>query len=299
MREKTVVDLSKMDGRQIAYISYYSSDSDTSQEDVSTLDSGTEDATDVPSSQQKNQKHKLKNGAKKLDTNKQKEKTTKENSPITKTSNGAATKSPLKNMNLQKTSEFKESNSKVECPVSQQATGSTVKENEILIKNSESPAKKGLSKEQEPQPSSSFIVQPGRRLKILRKAKVNKEEVCVKVLQPPIRRTSRRLSPPPKRTSVLVLEDRPLPQLPLDASDSDEQQGEEDDNAVYINTGIPGRTSTNDSGLGGSSSAPQDYANNTHIPLKPSKVSQKIQQLLLTLQVALSLDHLKLEAFKL
>lgn len=81
-----------------------------------------------------------------------------------------------------------------------------------------------------------------------------------------------------QRTSVLVLEDRLLPELPADApdlSDADDcienniciqKHTNFDDNttdnvidndAIYINT----RTSTNDSGLGGSSRAPQDYAN--------------------------------------
>lgn len=70
---------------------------------------------------------------------------------------------------------------------------------------------------------------------------------------------------------MLVLEDRPLPELPSDASDDDENFNLNNDNrlngdcedAIYINTRIslPGRTSTNDSGLGGSSTAPQDYAN--------------------------------------
>lgn len=75
---------------------------------------------------------------------------------------------------------------------------------------------------------------------------------------------------------MLVLEDRPLPELPSDASDDELNENNclnkqeshlnedcEDLDAVYINTRIllPGRTSTNDSGLGGSSTAPQDYAN--------------------------------------
>lgn len=83
--------------------------------------------------------------------------------------------------------------------------------------------------------------------------------------------STRRVSPSVKRTSVLVLEDRPLPELPPDASDSEEQPEDDDlsggqelsNDAVYINTRTPGpgRTSTNDSGIGGSSTAPQDYAN--------------------------------------
>uniref|UniRef100_A0A183BQX7 DMAP-interaction domain-containing protein n=1 Tax=Globodera pallida TaxID=36090 RepID=A0A183BQX7_GLOPA len=78
------------------------------------------------------------------------------------------------------------------------------------------------------------------------------------------------------RTSVLVLEDRPLPPLP---STTDDEEEDEVDNgtAVYVN-------STNDSGLGGSSNAPQDYAN-TNIPVKTTRVSRKIQQVLQSLQV--------------
>lgn len=93
-------------------------------------------------------------------------------------------------------------------------------------------------------------------------------------------RINRRTSPIIQRTSVLVLEDRPLPELPADASDlsdvdesidnngclqtqkqttfgDDLTDSAMDNDAVYINT----CTSTNDSGLGGSSRAPQDYAN--------------------------------------
>lgn len=65
-----------------------------------------------------------------------------------------------------------------------------------------------------------------------------------------------------------------MPDLPSDASDDEhfhlhekvfnlnENQGDDED-AIYINTRIslPGRTSTNDSGLGGSTTVPQDYAN--------------------------------------
>ncbi|KAI1731606.1 hypothetical protein Ddc_00432 [Ditylenchus destructor] len=120
----------------------------------------------------------------------------------------------------------------------------------------------------------------------------------------PTLHSTRRLSPAVKRTSVLVLEDRPLPELPPDASDSEEQPEDDDlsagqelsNDAVYINTRTPGpgRTSTNDSGIGGSSTAPQDYAN-ANIPLKPTKVSQKIQQLLMTLQVGSRLKYISIK----
>uniref|UniRef100_A0A1I8B549 Uncharacterized protein n=1 Tax=Meloidogyne hapla TaxID=6305 RepID=A0A1I8B549_MELHA len=64
------------------------------------------------------------------------------------------------------------------------------------------------------------------------------------------------------RTSVLLLEDRPLPQLPISTNSDDdeiedgrqEEDLEEPEPPVYVN-------STNDSGLGGSSNAPKDYAN--------------------------------------
>jgi hypothetical protein len=94
-----------------------------------------------------------------------------------------------------------------------------------------------------------------------------------------------------------VLEDRPLPPLPpTDDDDDDEEEeaenGHQPEPAVYVN-------STNDSGLGGSSNAPQDYANTRIrtfeivierngqiLALKPARVSQKIQQVLLSLQVS-------------
>uniref|UniRef100_A0A914H0C5 DMAP1-binding domain-containing protein n=1 Tax=Globodera rostochiensis TaxID=31243 RepID=A0A914H0C5_GLORO len=78
------------------------------------------------------------------------------------------------------------------------------------------------------------------------------------------------------RTSVLVLEDRPLPPLPP-TTDDEEEDEVDNGTAVYVN-------STNDSGLGGSSNAPQDYAN-TNIPVKTTRVSRKIQQVLQSLQV--------------
>nr|CAD2186582.1 unnamed protein product [Meloidogyne enterolobii] len=95
------------------------------------------------------------------------------------------------------------------------------------------------------------------------------------------------------RTSVLLLEDRPLPQLPQQQfstnSDDDEIEDEkqeeleedlvgEPEPPVYVN-------STNDSGLGGcSSNAPKDYANTSKTPVKTTRISEKIQQVLHSLQ---------------
>uniref|UniRef100_A0A914EFX2 C2H2-type domain-containing protein n=1 Tax=Acrobeloides nanus TaxID=290746 RepID=A0A914EFX2_9BILA len=90
--------------------------------------------------------------------------------------------------------------------------------------------------------------------------------------------------------------EKPLPKLPPDLGEDDDEEGgvvvDDEEDAVYINTRIPlirnrtdGGTSTNDSGIGGSTAdgLPQDYAN-ARLPLKPTRVSQKIQQLLQTLQ---------------
>ncbi|KAL3108583.1 hypothetical protein niasHT_015505 [Heterodera trifolii] len=82
--------------------------------------------------------------------------------------------------------------------------------------------------------------------------------------------------PMANRTSVLVLEDRPLPPLPPVTDDEEEDEIGDGTTAVYVN-------STGDSGIGGSSKAPQDYAN-TNIPVQPTRVSRKIQQVLQSLQ---------------
>lgn len=124
----------------------------------------------------------------------------------------------------------------------------------------------------------------------------------------------------PKSNGHSLVGEKPLPKLPPEAIEDDEDEGgvvvDDEEDAVYINTRIPlarnrtdGCTSTNDSGIGGSTAdgLPQDYANARlrkscfsgsrtafFLALKPTRVSQKIQQLIQTLQVGLYFVFVKI-----
>uniref|UniRef100_A0AC34PXC7 Uncharacterized protein n=1 Tax=Panagrolaimus sp. JU765 TaxID=591449 RepID=A0AC34PXC7_9BILA len=108
--------------------------------------------------------------------------------------------------------------------------------------------------------------------------KQNKRSSQIFGVEPPIVAAVERSQTENYNKPLPDIADRALPKLP------DEIESISDNEAVYVNT-----NSTNDSGLGSSTGVvctSQDYAN-TRIPLKPAKVSQKLQQIMLSLQVEL------------